>query len=236
MTDPFGRAIRDHHRGVRDEPLVDRDGDESREHAIEEWYFGTFEGDDFLERWLDGPMLDMGAGVGRHALYFQERGETVAIEVSDHLVETMRERGIDDPRRADMFSLRESFERDQFRSALAIGTQLNLAGSMAGLRQFLCDLAYVTTPDATAVLDSYDPTADATADVFGYRPDPAAGLAHRVMHSEYEGDVGETLLFRLFSPDRLRAAAAGTGWAVTEVRPHPPDRPVQYRAALTKGE
>ncbi len=39
-TDPFGRAIRDHYLGERTGPLVDRDGDETREHAIEEWYFG----------------------------------------------------------------------------------------------------------------------------------------------------------------------------------------------------
>ena len=38
--DPFGHATRDHHEGNRAEPLVDRDGSETREHAIEEWYFG----------------------------------------------------------------------------------------------------------------------------------------------------------------------------------------------------
>lgn len=232
--DPFGRAIRDHHLGERDEPLVDRDGDETREHSIEEWYFGVFEGDDFLERWLDGPLLDMGAGVGRHALYFQERFETVAIEVSDHLVETMRERGVDDARHADMFMLRSSFGRDRFRSALANGTQLNLAGSMAGLRQFLCDLAYVTTADATAVLDSYDPSVAETADVFAHRPDPSPGLAYRIMHCEYEGAVGRTLLFRLFSPDRLREAAVGTKWTVAAVTRKSLDNHVQYRAALAK--
>ena len=235
-SDPFGRAIRDHYLGERDEPLVDRDGDDARDHRIEHWYFGEFEGDEFLESWLDGPLLDMGAGVGRHALYFQERFETVAVEVSDHLVRTMRDRGVEDARKGDMFSLREQFDRDRFESALAIGTQMNLAGSMGGLRRFLGDLAHVTTPDATAVLDGYHPARSESMDVFGYRPDPTPGLAYRIMHCEYEGEVGETLAFRLFSPDRLREAAVGTDWEVAEVEKHPPDRetPVQYRAALTK--
>lgn len=119
--------------------------------------------------------------------------------MSDQLVETMRDRGVDDARRGDMFALRETFERDRFRSALAVVTQIGLAGSLAGVRQFLADLAVVTTPDATAVLDNHAPEKESTADVFAYREDPTPGLAHCVFHCEYEGDVGRTLLFRLFS-------------------------------------
>ena len=76
----------------------------------------------------------------------------------------------------------EQFDRDRFRSAHAIGTQVGLAGSMAGVRAFLEDLAAVTTPDATAVLVNDAPDRAAASDVFASRPDPAAGLAHRVFH------------------------------------------------------
>lgn len=214
--DPFGRAIRDHYLGEREEPLIDRDGDKTREHAIEHWYFGEYEPDEWFDPLIDGPFLDMGAGVGRDTLYFQEQFETVAIEVSEHLVKTMHDRGVEDARYADMFSLRDYFERDRFRTALSNGTQLGLAGSMAGVRQFLNDLAYVTTPDATAILDNYAPEKAITRDVFAYREDPAPGLAYRVFHCEYEGEVGRTLLFRLFSVDRLREATIGTPWEIAE--------------------
>jgi hypothetical protein len=236
-SDPFGRALRDHYRGERDEPLVVRDGDEARAHPVERFYFGEFDDGDegaWLESHLDGPLIDLGAGVGRDALYFQERFETVAVEIDDRLVETMRERGVRDARRADMFALRERFDRDRFRSALARGTQPGLAGSMAGLREFLGDLAFVTTPDAAAILDCYDPDREGTTDLLGFREDPTPGLAHRVMHFEYEGDTGETLLFRLFGPDRLREATIGTGWAVAEVRRGAGDDDHYYRAALYK--
>jgi hypothetical protein len=175
----------------------------------------------------------MGAGAGRDVLYFQEQCETVAIEISEHLVETMRERGVWDVRHADMFALRETFERDRFQSAIAFGTQIGLAGSMQGLRQFLGDLAFVTTSDASAVLHNYDPELEATADILGYREDPTPGLAYRVMHSEYKGDR-ETLLFQLFSPARLREAAVGTGWDVAEVRHDLSEDATQYSAALRK--
>ncbi|WP_254547322.1 class I SAM-dependent methyltransferase [Halomarina pelagica] len=236
-TDPFGRAIFDFQRDELEEPLIQRDGDEAHEHPMRENYFGELnstsgERGRWLVSMLEGPLLDIGAGAGRDTLYFQEQFETVAIEVSEHLVETMRERGVTDARRADMFELRGTFERDRFRSALVYGTQLGLAGSMQGLRRFLGDLAFVTTSDATAIVDCYDPEREETADLLGYRADPTPGLAYRVMHFEYDGAIGETLLFRLFSPDRLREAAVGTGWDVAEIRRSPATP--HYRAALEK--
>lgn len=238
MVDPFGRAIRDYYLDELDEPLLHRDGEQVREHPIERFYFGEFaienERDDWLASWLDGPSLDMGAGVGRHALYFQDEFETVAIDVSRPLVKTMRERGVENARHADMFALREAFERDRFRSALAHGTQVGLARSEHGLRRFLGDLAYVTTPDASAVLDCYDPELVATRNLLGYREDPAPGLAYRVMHFQYEGEIGDTLLFRLFSPERLRDATVGTDWEVEDVKHVPAENPNRWEAALTK--
>ncbi|WP_336364875.1 class I SAM-dependent methyltransferase [Halalkalicoccus salilacus] len=230
MSDPFGRAIRDHYLGEQEEPLIDRDGEDRREHSIEEYYFGSHEEDAWRDTWMDGPLIDLGAGTGRDTLYYQNHFETVAIEVSEHLVETMRDRGVRDVRLADMFSIREQFDRDRFRSAHAIGTQIGLAGSLSGVREFLNELAYVTMPDATALIDNYAPEKEATKNVFGYREDPMPGLAYRVFHCEYEGDVGRTLLFRVFSVDRLREATIGTPWDVAEVK----YGDVQWRAILKK--
>lgn len=230
-ADPFGRAIRDHYLGERTTPLVDRDGAETRDHDIDGWYFGEHDPDAWRDAWLDGPLLDMGAGAGRDALYYQDLFETVAIDVSEHLVETMRDRGVRSARVADMFSLRDQFDRDRFRSAHAIGTQVGLAGSMAGVREFLHDLASVTTPEATAVIDNYDPETEATKRTIGYREDLAPGLAYRVYHQEYEGDVGRTLLFRLFSVERLRDATVGTPWECVDSI----ETEVQWRCVLQKG-
>lgn len=229
-TDPFGRAVRDHYCGNRNVPLIDRDGDATREHAIEQWYFGEHSEDSWRDSWMEGPLLDLGAGAGRDALYYQDQFETVAIDVSKRLIEVMRDRGVADARLASMFSLREHFDCDRFRSAHSIGTQVGLAGSMAGVRQFLGDLAFVTTANATAVLDNYAPEKKATEEVFAFRDDPLPGLAYRVYHEEYEGIVGDTLLFRLFSVDRLRAATIGTPWEVVAVT----YSDVQWRAILQK--
>jgi hypothetical protein len=218
--DPFGRALHDHQRGEREEPLYQCDGADAREHPIQSFYFDPRDPDDertrWRESWLDGPLLDLGAGAGRDALYFGERMETVALEVSDHLVATMRERGVADARRGDMFDLRSAFEADRFRSVQVVGTQATLAPSGTALRRLLADLAYVTDGEGVVLLDGYDPEPLGPG-MLGHRPDPAPGLARRVFHFEYERERGPTLLFRLFSPDRLRAAAAGTAWSVAEI-------------------
>lgn len=234
MSDPFGRAVRDHHEGTRESALLQRDGPETLEHPVEAFYFDDFapEEDPWLTDALSGPLLDLGCGAGRHALAFQEQFETIATDVDDDLVAVVSDRGVEDARVVDMFALRDSFERDRFGSALTIGTQVGLAGSMAGLRLFLDDLAFVTTPDATAVLDSYDPANVDPDGLLGYRSRPGRGLAHRVFHFEYEGTVGPTLLFLLFGPDRLRDATVGTGWRLDDVDRG--DDGVHYRARLER--
>lgn len=180
MPDPFGRAIRDFHRDEQDEPLWQIDGEAAYEHPIEAFYFAPRDPDSEATAWLEsrveGPFLDVGAGVGRDALHFQETVETTAIEISGHLVAVMDDRGVEDARRADMFE------------------------------------------DGRAILDGYDPEIDHTGELLGYRDVPEEGVGLRVFHFEYEGDCGESLLFRLVSPDHLRATCVGTGWTVDEVR------------------
>lgn len=220
MADPFGRALRDEYHGTRDSPLLQRDGGESLEHPIHEFYFADFP-DGEIQTWLEshvcGPLLDVGAGVGRHALHFQESHETVAIEISEQLVTVMCQRGVNDARLGDMFELPDQFGRGRFESGLLIGTQIGLTGSMAGLEEFLADLATVVTTGGTALVDSYDPTHPATSELLGYRDGPTPGLAHRVFWFEYEGQASAVLLFRLFSPNRMREAANETQWTVETI-------------------
>lgn len=235
MSDPFGRALLDHARGERTAPLRQIDGEWERDHPIEQFYFEPrdpeAETTAFLERHLHGPLVDLGAGVGRDVRYFSEQCETVGLERSPHLVTAMEERGVERAVEGDMFALQATFDRDRFASALAVGTQLGLAQSPAGVQSFLADLAYVTRPDATAVVDAYDPTSVDAADLLGYRSEPTPGLAGRVMHFAYEGERGETLLFRLFSPARLRAAVAPTRWRVVDTLA---GDSAHYRVALRK--
>jgi hypothetical protein len=235
MTDPYGRAILDHHRGSRTSPLWQVDGDDRMAHPIDRFYFDERNADSEWTAWFEshfaGPHLDMGAGAGRDALYYQQQFETVAIEMSEPLVTVLNERGVADARQADMFDLQATFDPNRFRSVQAYGTQTMLAFDDVQLRRFLEDIAVVTTPNGTAVLDAYDPGKDAIPELLGYRETPEEGVAYRVFHFEYGSDVGDTLLFRTISPERLRTVCRETPWTVSDVK-YAAD--YHYNAVLTK--
>jgi len=221
MPDPFAQALHDYHTGSQTEPLYTCDGQQRVKHPIKEFYFTSFPtAEDDYARWLEsqlsGPLLDVGAGVGKHVLYFQDTFETTAVEVHPLLVECMTERGVINAQRGDMFELAKQFEANQFQSVLLYGTQIGLTKSKTGLTELLDTIAHITTDDGTVVFDSYDPAVDATADLLGYRADPTPGLGFRVFSFEYEGVRGRPLLFRLFSPDRIRKVCQKTVWRVAD--------------------
>lgn len=223
VADALGAAMRDYQRGeLGDCRYVD--GEETMDGHIAENYFGRHEDWDDEQRArfaaFDGPVLDLGCGAGRHVRFFESRGtEVLGVDVSPGAVQAARERGCEHVAVADMFDL--PFAPGRFRSVLVNGTQLGLAHSVAGVRALLSDLARITDDAGVAQVDNYDPTL-VDEELFGYRPDPRDGFAHRTFHFEYEprdGDVVQerALHFLLFSPDRLRDVCVGTPWSVTEV-------------------
>lgn len=237
-ADPLGRAMFDH--ASRDDAgeLFYRDGAEVERHDIRDTYFTPPSewNPDWRRRLasLRGPVLDAGCGAGTNARWLEAAGrEVVAIDVSPNAVRAARTRGVEDVRVMDLFEL--DFPDGRFRSVLAKGTQLGLAGSLPGVRAALADLARITDEAGVAIVDSYDPAALDPDTFVGYRPDPRRGVARRSFHFEYrrpDGDreVGRSLSFVLFGPDRLRDVLVGTPWELADVWP----QAAYYRAKLRK--
>jgi len=229
----------------RDEPgrLTYRDGGDVRDGNVAEFYFSSPESwepatIDALERLVDcEPVLDVGCGAGKHLLWWGERGvEAVGVDVSPNAVRTARERGVGDVLVGDMFGL--PVATDAVGAVHAVGTQVGLGRSLAGVRELLGEFARVTDDAGVAVVDNYDPTR-LDEEFLGYRSDPREGIAHRCFHLEFEREaddgeryreVGRTLQFLLCSPDRLREATTETPWRVTDVL----RSDAQYRTVLAK--
>lgn len=242
--DPLGQALLDFHRG-QPGTLRYRDGPHTEDGRVEAFYFPSREDwpdgtVDDLE-WLaesGGPVLDVGCGAGQHLEWFDESGvEALGIDVSPGAVETARRRGAEAVAVADMRSL--PVPAHAFEAVFCVGTQLGLGGTLPGVEALLAGFARVTSADAVAVVDGYDPTALGT-DFLGYRPDPRDGIARRCFHLEYDppGDdtdriVGRTLRFLLAAPDRLRPVARAASWDVSTVRWPDPDAGY-YRVRLHK--
>jgi SAM-dependent methyltransferase len=227
----------DHARGdYETSDCTYRDGDHVRDATVEQFYFtppsGWSEQDRADLRRLDGPVLDLGCGAGRHTLALQEWGvDVLAVDASPNAVQAASERGVVHAVQMDMFDLR--LPADAYRGVVCIGTQASAAGSLDRLAAFCRDLDRVTTDEARVLLDAYDPTDPDCADLLGYRADPREGLGRRSFRFEYDGVFGDPIEMLLFSPDRLRDALADTDLAVTDVA-HDDDGPY-YRAVLASG-
>jgi SAM-dependent methyltransferase len=233
MTAVFARALHDWYHDAFQGPLRYRDGEETETHDVA-GYFESWAPDRGFFEFADGPVLDVGAGAGRQALAVQEHARVTALEPSALLGAVLRDRGVDSVVEGDMFSLREQFDRDAFRGAYAVGTQVGLAKSRPGLRAFLADLAHVTSPDATVLFDGYDPRRERTRDLIGVREDPAGERTFRVVQYEYDGTLGDPWLFRLFEPAAVREAVAESDWRVVERRQGSGDWSHTYSVTLEK--
>lgn len=229
--DPLGRAMLAYQRGEYERgDLQYVDGSDSQRGYVREHYFTETDGTD-RHAFVEGPVLDVGCGAGRDAIYFQEHHRTLAVDVNPAAARAARERGVERVATMDMFDL--PVPAGAVRTVHCHGTQAEFARSAVGLAGLLAEFARVTDGRGRATVDAHDPTQPDASDLFGYRSDPRPGLAWRAFHFEYGGTVGPTLCFRLLSPRRFREAVAATEWTVRKVLRKGKDSP-GYVALMAK--
>jgi SAM-dependent methyltransferase len=101
-----------------------------------------------------GRVLDVGAGAGRHTLELQNRGhEVVALDVCPEAVAVMARRGVEDPRRGDVFQHQDPQPYD---TLLLLMNGLGLVGDLAGLDIFLAYAHTLLAPGGQIIVDSSD--------------------------------------------------------------------------------
>jgi SAM-dependent methyltransferase len=216
--DPLGRAMFDYQHGRYERgDLRYVDGERTEIGHVKGYYFGDpFDPGEIIrerDRFLRGPVLDVGCGAGRDAIRLQEHHRTLAVDVSPHAVQAARDRGVRDAAVMDMFD--PGVPDGSFGSVCALGTQVAIAGCLPEITGVLAEFGRVVGSGGRAAVDAHDPTAGEKP--FGFRPDPRAGLARRAFHFEYGNLTGRTLEFLLLSPDRFREAAVAAGWTVRDV-------------------
>jgi|GEM_PF-2527698 len=137
IGDAFGEMLRDHHAGEDTYEIVERDDGWIGPSAGGEFYVRGFEEWTELEQramdHVEGRVLDVGCGAGRHARYLQSEGHDVTgIDLSPGAIAVARDRGVEDVREVDVANVATEFAPDTFDSVIMMGKTSDSSGLPTG--------------------------------------------------------------------------------------------------------
>jgi len=180
---------------------------------------------------LEGRVLDIGAGAGRHSLMLQNHGcEPMALDSSPGAIDVCRRRGVEWTFKGTVQDLLE-FPVEPFDAITLMGNNLALLQSEAKATGLFRAMASVLKPGGVVVGTCLDPHRTDNPDHLSYHEaNRSAGRpAGQIrMRFRYQRITSPWLRILLLSPDELCKLAARNGWEVLDVtRPSP-----NYLAAL----
>ena len=156
----------------------------------------------------DGRVLDVGAGVGAHALYLQEKKfEVDAIEISETACNIMKERGVQSVIHADFFQ----YSAQQYDTLLFLMNGIGLVGTLAGFRDLLRHAKTLLSDKGQLLFDS----SDISYLYQEYRiPLPAYYLGEINFQYEYKNNKGNPFKWLYIDQQTLIKIAHEEGWVV----------------------
>jgi SAM-dependent methyltransferase len=225
--DAFGRLLLDHLAGRGGQAILERDDGRAQPALSAAVFFGGLdewppEEQQVFER-VQGRVLDVGCGAGRHSLEAQRRGcDVVAIDISPGAVEVARRRGVGDVRLLPLAGVDRTL--GVFDTVLMMCGNFGLFGTEAEARRLLRTLHDISSPEARIIFDSVDPS---DSDDFAYqaRNRELGRRPGQVTIRLRYGDM-TTSWFELLnlSPSELEKLLDGTGWRLGVLEPStPPD-------------
>jgi len=210
---PHGAAALRYFRGDRDAMLACEQDGRRDDVPAAFWFRTTLDPLESLA--LDrctGRVLDLGAGVGVHALALQRRGLAVlALDISPDCVAIMRERGVQRAVAADLFG----FEGGPFDTILCLCNGLDKVGRLADLPRFLARMRALLAEGGQIIADSFDLRVDpsaATRKAMRRRTAEGRYFGEADLVLAFEGRRGAPFTVLHVDPETLGAEAAGCGF------------------------
>ncbi len=222
MVDVLEKALRGFLNGESFSCILRRDDGFSWSLDIGIYFTEYPEWEDFekdILKYVQRRVLDIGAGVGRHALYLQnKRFEVHAIDIVPLAVETMKQRGVKNVYLMDLRKL--DFPNNYFDSILMMSNNFGLAGTIEGTKKLLKVLYYISTPKGRIITTIRDLSQTTNPEHLAYRERnrklgrPAGQEKLRV---EYKDEIGEWFNLLMVSPKELEELVKDTGWSILKI-------------------
>ena len=224
--DIYGNALLDFHKtGKADVLWLHNSYDEPEEMPIEVFFRGE---DDMPEIELKalglckGKVLDVGAGVGSHALLLDKKGvDVIAIDISSTAVAIMQERGVKKPVLQDFFSITEKYD-----TLLFMMNGIGLTGTLQGFENFLETAKNILNKNGQLLFDSSD-----ISYLYDDMPMPENQYFGEISYCyEYKNQKGNWFNWLYIDPTTLQRLSEQHGWNCKIVYHDDDD---QYLAQLT---
>lgn len=152
-----------------------------------------------------GKILDIGAGVGSHALILQEKGLNVtALEISEAACKIMKQRGVKKVINAGILN----FGGEKFDTLLLLMNGIGLTRSLKGLEDFLDHAKSLLQPGGQLLFDSSD-----IAYLYFGRDIPKDKYYGEIAYQyEYKGNKGDWFNWLYIDRELLAELAGNRGW------------------------
>ena len=152
-----------------------------------------------------GKTLDIGAGVGSHALILQSKGiDVTALEISAKACEIMKHRGVKKVINTDILQ----YDSEKYDTILLLMNGIGLCGDIPGLINFLDYIKDLLLPKGQLIFDSSDIA-------YLYKPDEFISSKYYGEISyqyEYQKVKGNWFKWLYVDFDTLKAIADKGGW------------------------
>jgi SAM-dependent methyltransferase len=212
--DPMGSAIADFHKTGKAarlrvfSPMFDED------EIPVKTLFRTFKEMPAIEQEAleiaNGSIIDVGAGAGCHALALQAMEKTVtAIDISPLAVATMRDRGVNDVREQDFFTL----DGHRYDTILMLMNGIGIVGTLSRLPAFFMQVDRLLAPGGQLLCDSSDicyifEDEDGIIDLTGVE----GYYGELTYQMQYRNVKGEPFPWLFIDPETLGQQAAAHGF------------------------
>lgn len=226
--DVFGEALKDQFTKPPAETLwVHNSYDEPEEMPVDIYFRDEADMPELELKALDlckGKVLDVGAGVGSHALILQKRGfDVTGMDISAPAVTIMKQRGLKQAIEGNILN----YKAQQYDTLLFMMNGIGLTGSIPGLKSFLQHVKSLLKPGGQLVFDSSD-----LSYLYQEIPFPLNGYFGEVsFRYEYKSIKGNWFKWIYVDQKTLTDLAKTAGWHTEIIFEDDQD---QYLARLTQ--
>lgn len=219
--DVFGKAITDVFQGKKVTINVRRD-DGRLDQENGSFYFTGFNQFPTIEKdsmnFVQGLILDVGCGAGRHALYLQTKGfNVVALDISRLAIRVAHQRGVSNTILAAAPWL--PFRNETFDTLLLMFNNFGICGDYQETIRYLRELNRILKQGGRILASSLHPTLTDDESHLKYhelnrKRGLPAGLV--TLRLEYGGEEGNWFTLLLASPEEMKMLSAKAGLKLTK--------------------